>query len=235
MKDITLYYAPDNASLIIRMVLEELNLPYKTILVDRSVMQQQSDQYLQLNPTGLIPTCIIDGTVVTETAAIALYLAESTDTTLVPLVQTPARAACLRWLFFLSNTLHPDLRQLFYAEKYAGPEPDRQHSLRKMTRTRIGSNLKILDSEYHSSSHTWILQPEPTIVDIYLSVCLRWLQLYPLIDRGWFSLSDYPALKALTEAMQRRPAVIAASEAEGITGDFLSDARDASPTEGSAL
>ena len=31
-----LHYAPDNASLVIRLVLEEMGLPYETVLVDRA-------------------------------------------------------------------------------------------------------------------------------------------------------------------------------------------------------
>jgi len=47
---ISLHYAPDNASLIVRIVLEELALPYETVLVDRSASAQSSDAYLKLNP-----------------------------------------------------------------------------------------------------------------------------------------------------------------------------------------
>ena len=79
MQAITLYYAPDNASLIVRMLLEELELVYKTELVDRSAKEQQSERYLHLNPEGLIPVCIINGDPVFETAAILLSLADSSQ------------------------------------------------------------------------------------------------------------------------------------------------------------
>ena len=61
MNNITLHYAPDNASLIIRIILEELKLPYTAILVDRAKDEQDSEAYRALNPAGLIPTCVIDG------------------------------------------------------------------------------------------------------------------------------------------------------------------------------
>ena len=54
-----LYYAPDNASLIVRMVLEDLEAEYSTVLVDRSKAEQQSEAYLTLNPNGLIPVCAV--------------------------------------------------------------------------------------------------------------------------------------------------------------------------------
>ena len=51
-----LHYAPDNASLIIRMALDHRGLPYRTQLVDRASQEQSSAAYRALNPNGLIPT-----------------------------------------------------------------------------------------------------------------------------------------------------------------------------------
>ena len=72
----TLYFAPDNASLIVRIVLEELGVAYNTWLVDRPAREQDSEAYRKLNPNGLIPVCIIDGEPVFETAEIILSLAD---------------------------------------------------------------------------------------------------------------------------------------------------------------
>ena len=41
-----LHYAPDNASLIIRLVLEELGVPYATALIDRAARGQKAPEYL---------------------------------------------------------------------------------------------------------------------------------------------------------------------------------------------
>ena len=50
-----LHYAPDNASLIIRLALEEIGVPYETVLVDRRSRAQDTTAYRALNPAGLIP------------------------------------------------------------------------------------------------------------------------------------------------------------------------------------
>ncbi|MGA0924606.1 MAG: glutathione S-transferase, partial [Lutimaribacter sp.] len=42
MSTLRLHYAPDNASLIIRLALEELRLPYTTCLVDRARTAQKA-------------------------------------------------------------------------------------------------------------------------------------------------------------------------------------------------
>ena len=37
-----LHYAPDNASLAVRLALEELGVPYRTALVDRAARAQEA-------------------------------------------------------------------------------------------------------------------------------------------------------------------------------------------------
>ncbi len=62
-----LHYAPDNASLVIRLALEGMGLPYRKELVDRAHNAQDSAACRALNPNGLIrvlgtPQCPIFGT-----------------------------------------------------------------------------------------------------------------------------------------------------------------------------
>lgn len=64
-----LHYAPDNASLIIRLALDELCQPYETVLVDRAQKAQLSDSYRALNPAGRIPTLETPQGPISETAA----------------------------------------------------------------------------------------------------------------------------------------------------------------------
>jgi glutathione S-transferase len=71
-----LHYFPGNASLIVRILLEELGLPFKATLVDRAKNAQKAPAYLALNPNGLIPVLIDGDLVLYETAAICLYLCD---------------------------------------------------------------------------------------------------------------------------------------------------------------
>ena len=107
-----LHYAPDNASLIVRLALEELGLPYVTHLVDRQARAQQAPRYLRLNPNGTIPVLETPHGAMFETAAILLWLSDTTGK-LAPKPQDPLRGPFLKWLFWCSNTLHTDLRSYF--------------------------------------------------------------------------------------------------------------------------
>ena len=81
---LTLYYAPDNASLCVRLALLEMGIPFDTVLVDRSKAGQHDPAYLALNPNGLIPTLVTPHGPIYETAAILLWLSEQHGDALMP-------------------------------------------------------------------------------------------------------------------------------------------------------
>ena len=229
---ITLYYAPDNASLIVRILLEELGLPYETVLVDRSTIEQQSEQYLNINPNGLIPVCVINQTPVYETAAIVLSLADTHQRFNVTL-DNDQRPTFLKWLFYLSNSLHVDCRMRFYPEKYAGSNAGQDFY--DITFNRLCERLNILNAAYKAAPNNYLFGSEPVIVDFYLAVCLRWLQLYPVKEKGRLDIAAFPELQTMARELESRQKVIAACGLEGISGAFFTQPAYACPSEGVAL
>lgn len=231
---ITLYYAPDNASLIVRLLLEELGLTYETILVDRSVNAQRSEQYLSLNPDGLIPVCIINDEPVFETAAILLALADKYEGLTVS-IDDKRRPQFLKWLFFLSNSLHGDLIQRFYPEKYVDQHPQALKLFTKNTLARTHRRFSVFNSAYRDARGGYLFGSEPTIIDLYLAVCFRWAQLYPLDGRADFAAGEYTEITVMVEKLERRPAIKRGCEKEGVTGMFFSQPDYCDPPEGVAL
>lgn len=230
----TLYFAPDNASLVIRIVLEELSVAYETVQVNRTAKEQESDTFRKLNPNGLIPVCVIDDEPIFETAAIALTLAERHGR-LAPEAVDRGRPQFLKWLFFISNTIHPDLRQLFYPNKYVGRNEETLRTHAAITRERLCRHFDILEQLYAGSEGPYLGKDTLSIVDIYAALCLRWPQLYPMSDPGLFRPQDYPALHRLLTAVQSRPAVARAFQAEGIPEPYLLNARPPDGTKGSPV
>ncbi len=231
---ISLYYAPDNASLIVRILLEEAGLPYEAILVDRRAQGQNSAEYLRLNPNGLIPVCIINNEPVFETAAIVLSLADTHNTFNVS-IDDPQRPQFLKWLFFLSNSLHSDLRQRFYPEKYVGSGADALEAFNKLTLERLQQRIGIMEAAYGKSESHYLMGSDPTLIDIYLAVCLRWAQLYPGDHKGEIDSAEYPAIHKMLLLLEGRAAMVRACEKEGIAGTFFSSPDYADPPEGVAL
>lgn len=227
-----LHYAPDNASLVVRLVLEELRLPYRTALVDRSVSAQRGADYRRVNPVGRIPALETPDGPIFETAAICLWLADRHRDAvhLSPEATDPARGSFLSWLFFLSNTVHAELRNLFYPHLVAGPDPDQQAVASQQIQTSLTAHFDILNRLYASTERSL------TISDLYLAVLLRWPALYPVAaDRGWFDLTRWPNLHALAQRTEMRDSVKAAIHAEDLGPTPFSNPHPATPPEGSAL
>lgn len=226
-----LHYAPDNASLIIRLLLEEMGLTYRTALVDRASRQQDSAAYKALNPAGLIPVLETTQGPIAETAAIALWLSE-THGQLASATNSDERGAFLQTLFFLANTVHADLRVIFYPEQYAGADVEAQKRLHVAMIARFARHLDLLNDRCGSAG---IGGAEVTICDYYLAVMLRWSALYARHGADWFDLSRWPNLRMLCERLETRPAVHVAAQAEGLGTHPFSRPQPAQPKEGSAL
>ncbi|WP_300059304.1 glutathione S-transferase family protein [uncultured Roseobacter sp.] len=223
-----LHYAPDNASLVVRLALEELSLPYRTHLVDRRTAAQRAPAHLALNPAGLIPALETPEGPLFETGAILLWLADRHGH-LAPAPDSPARGTTLKWLFYLSNTLHPALRMLFYPSAYVGPGAADQARLRDRTRANILRCLEILDTH-------WTPGEAPSVLDLYLGPMLRWLQLYPRdSDPGWFALASFPRLHHMSLMLETRASTRAAQAAEGLGPTPFTAPQAPTPPEGSAL
>jgi len=106
--DITLYGSIASRTFTARWMLEELGVAYRVHAVDIRAGEQKSPDYLRLNPMGKVPTLTDGELVVTETAAICLYLADRYGYgTLAPQVEDALRAAYLRWAVFSTAVLEP--------------------------------------------------------------------------------------------------------------------------------
>ena len=72
----TLYGSTSTAALVVHWLLIELGIEHELVLLDFDAREHKAAEYLALNPAGVVPTLLIDGLVLTEAAAIALYLAD---------------------------------------------------------------------------------------------------------------------------------------------------------------
>lgn len=224
-----LHYAPDNASLVIRLVLEDLGAPYQTVLVDRRARAQKSPAYLALNPNGLIPVLETDGGPIFETGAILLWLADRHGG--APAPGDAARGDFLKWLFFLSGTLHPALRMTFYPDQYAGEDAAAQGALRAAMQTRVAEALDILETRaapVFGADH-------PTLLDPYLACLMRWRALYPQGAVGDVRSGRWPRLSAMLQRLEKSAPAAAAIAAEGLGPRPFSAPGYPDPPEGAAL
>ena len=105
---LTFYHAPQSRSFGILWLLEELGVPYEMELVDIRSEAGPPEDYRAIQPNKKVPAIVHDGTIVTERAAICLYLAETfPQAGLAPAPGDPARAAYLTALVYTDAVLDP--------------------------------------------------------------------------------------------------------------------------------
>ncbi|MEM7685625.1 MAG: glutathione S-transferase family protein [Pseudomonadota bacterium] len=210
-----LHWSPDSANLVVRIALEVLELDFKGIRVNRGVGDHKRAEFLAMNPQGLLPVLEDGDLVLFETAAILWHVIERAGRFGLdgPCADDPAaRAAALRWMFYLSNTVHADLRVAFYTNRYVSE--DRVAELRAGVRARVQSHLDLLEAEVRQGG---LLGRAITVPDIYLCVCMRWMQIYPPGEEMMDGLSNWPRLRDLAGRIEALPGARRAFEAESIT------------------
>jgi glutathione S-transferase len=105
---IVLYHHPFSRAASAVWMLEEVGVPYELRHVDIMVGGQKAPELVALNPMGKLPVLTEDDLVVTELAAIGLYLADRhAYGRLAPRVDDPARGTYLRWSLFAPSVIEP--------------------------------------------------------------------------------------------------------------------------------
>ncbi|MBC7975573.1 MAG: glutathione S-transferase, partial [Myxococcales bacterium] len=109
---ITLYHAPNSRSSRFLWLLEELGQPYTTRIVSirRGDDAGHPDPaYRKIQPHGKVPAIDHDGTIVFESSAIALYLADAfPEAKLGPPIGDPLRGAFVTWLAYYGGVMETD-------------------------------------------------------------------------------------------------------------------------------
>ena len=205
----SLYYARSTASLVVHWLLIELGIPHELHELDFDKRDQKSDDYLKLNPAGVVPTLVMDGQVITETAAILMHLADTHPRAeLAPAVATTQRAQYYRWMLCCANTLMPAYRAWFYADEIAGPEnaeASRLHARLKLERAwqQVADHL-----EAHGP---YLLGAQRSSADFLLTMLMRWSRNMPRPTDRW------PVLHAHAQRMKALPSFREVYAREGLT------------------
>ena len=214
---IQLHYYPSTASMAPHILLEEIGAPYELVLVDRTQGVQKTQQYLQLNPNGLIPTLTDGNLVLYESAAICLYLCDSyPQAALAPPLGSTKRAHFYKWLMWLTNTLQATLIVYFYPERWMNASNTAGAAeLKTHAENRVRVLLDQLDTELARHGGPWLLGDAYTAVDAYTLMLCRWTRNFGQPARTRAQLGPY------LQRVLARPAVIRAFNAEGLAAPWV--------------
>lgn len=202
MTKMRLFGEPGWGSAIVEAQLDWYGLAYDFERVGDLFKSAESRQRLSaVNPLAQIPTLVLaDGTVLTESAAITLHLAELTGVdSLVPSAGDAARVPFLRWLVFLVANVYPTYTY--------GDEPSRfvaGAEAAQSFRSHVDAYAKKLYLQLESvAGAPWFLGERFSALDIYMCVMTRWRP-----KREWFA-TNAPNLAAIAARAEQLPRLVA--------------------------
>jgi GST-like protein len=149
-----------------------------------------------INPVAQLPTLVLpDGSVMTESAAITLHLAEVTGSALlVPPPSAPDRPRFLRWLVFLVANLYPCFT---FADEPGRFVPEAAAAEFRSAVDRHAERLwRIVERE---AGTPWFLGERFSALDLYTAVMTHWRP-----RRAWFA-EHGPRLHAIALGTESRP------------------------------
>jgi glutathione S-transferase len=188
---LTFYTNPMSRGRIARWMLEEIDQPYNTVVLDYGRPMKAPD-YLSVNPMGKVPAVVHDGTVVTEVAAICTYLAMTfPDQGLM----AEDKAAYFRWMFFGAGPLEQAVVNSSFGWAPASPQ--------EAGRTGYGSLEDVTKAlTGHLEKHDYIADGRFTAADVYLGSQVGWglqfktIPTNPVLEAYWNRLRERTAMKA---------------------------------------
>jgi len=193
-----LFARPGWGSVLVEAQLAWYGLPFEIEDVDDLFASAAARERLAaVNPVAQVPTLVLpDGSVMTESAAITLHLADiARSTALVPGAgEAAVRAGFLRWLVFLVANVYPTFT---YADEPTRFVPaDAAPRFRENVDRYAARLWGIVEGE---AGGPWFLGPRFSALDIYLSVMTRWRP-----RRPWFA-EHCPLLHQIALRAEARP------------------------------
>ncbi len=200
MTDITIYFAPDTCARVSMIALEKTNHPYRAELVRFMAGQHRSPDFLALNPSGRVPTLVVDGRPLTENVAILRWLADRfPEAGLMPASTDPfERAVHLSDLAFCAATLHPIVTRLRFPIFFA-KQPEALPGVFALAEEAMRRVL--LPVERRLGVAKWWYGEDWSVVDAYVNWV--WFR----ISGTAFATADFPNLQRHQDDLMLRPAV----------------------------
>jgi glutathione S-transferase len=194
---LTFYTNPMSRARVARWMLEETGLPYQTEILEYGT-SMKAPAYRAINPMGKVPAIRHGDTVVTENAAICMYLADLVpEKKLAPPVGSPARGPYYRWISFMGP-----LEQLMVAKSIGAklPEPGTAGfgTEEDLVQTLAGA----VEGRDHLAGDGF------TAADLLVSAYIGWYLQFQL-------LPALPAFTRFVELHRNRPAAARANELDG--------------------
>jgi len=194
-----LYFAKGTCALASHIALEEAGAQYSTVRINFATSEQQSPEYLAINPKGRVPTLVTDKGTLTETPAMLAFIAQSfPKAKLAPLDDPFGFAQVQAFNSYLCSTVHVAHAHRMRGTRWAD-DPGAIEAMKRKVPQTVAACFDIIESKMFQGP--WVMGETYTICDPYLFTLARWLEgdsVDPL---------RFPKVKAHRDRMSERAAV----------------------------
>jgi glutathione S-transferase len=182
-------------SLRVQWALRELGLDCEFVSVNLMEGEAQTAEFLKLNPAGKLPVLVDGDLVLTESAAIVLYLAEKfPERGLLPR-ELKLRAQIFRWVLFAMTELEPPLWRMA-RHGFIYPEDKRSPADVALAREEFRDMAMVLERQLEG--RTFIVGDTITAADCVTAYLMDWADEERLLD-------GFPNLQTYLQCMYARP------------------------------
>jgi glutathione S-transferase len=194
-----LYSIAGSCSTGITVLLEKLGLDYEVI------QRSDVDDYQSLVPTNQVPALVSDNSVISEGAAIVLYLLEK-HCDKFSTIDILDKAKFYQMLMFNYATLHPAYSKIMTISTLSA---NKDMTLLQNLADNISDLWVIIDN--HLENNQFMFHDEPTIIDYLIAIYTNWGKYMPKLN---ITIGDN-VLRLAKQIYQTRE-FISACEKEGI-------------------
>ncbi|MGA0602495.1 glutathione S-transferase family protein [Caulobacter sp. KR2-114] len=171
----TLYSAAGSGGVAVEAALTILDLPYRVVEMGTWFDPEAAEAIAAVNPMRQVPALVLpDGTLMTESAAILIWLAETYPAgRLGAAPGDPGRPAFLRWMTFVSAAVY----SLFWIRDKPERLVDGEAAAAQInarTKARIAECWSVLDAGLTPGAY--LLGDELSVLDLYVAVISRWAE-----------------------------------------------------------
>jgi glutathione S-transferase len=171
---LTLHYAPNTCALASHIALEDAGATYNVRRIDFGKAQQQSTDYLRINPKARVPTLVTERGVLTETPAILAFIAQSFPRAgLAPLEDPFAFAEVQSFNSYLCATVHVAHAHRMRGYRWAD-EPSSFADMQRKVPKSVTAGFELI--EHDLLKGPWVMGETYSIADPYLFTLAQWLE-----------------------------------------------------------
>lgn len=180
----------------VRWLLEELNVPYEDFFLKKAKGELNTAEYRKLNPMGRVPTIIDNETVIFESGAICLYLADKfVEKGLAPKLDSKERAAYLQWMVFSVASLECVVAKMF---TFAGKTDAQIDEIKSFVKSQC--DILKLPLNAVLEKQDYLLASGFSAADIMMAAVIP--------GAAEYLMEDGSAIKRYMDRMMKRPAAI---------------------------